>query len=263
MKHTSPLLTVNDLSIGVKEAQQVKNLTQNISFHIEPGEIFSLVGESGSGKSISAMACLGLLPQPGGIIQSGSIHFDGINILNQSEKNLRKVRGRDISVIFQEPSSALNPIMTIETQLKEIFDYHYSDFSPNKRIEYLFKRVGFENPNRILKSYPYQLSGGMQQRVMIALSLLLNPKMLIADEPTTALDVTIQSQIMDLLLSIQEESGMAILFITHNLALVAQYADRMSVMKRGKVIEEIDIDTGIGKLKHPYSRELLECIPQF
>ncbi len=263
VKTNQPLLTVNNLSIGVKEGEQIKSLTKDVSFSIKPAEIFSLVGGSGSGKSITAMACLGLLPEPGGVIQSGTIHFEGLNIFKQLEENLRKIRGRDISVIFQEPGSALNPIMTIESQLKEIFNHHPVDFDPQERINSLLKRVGFGEPHRILNSYPYQLSGGMQQRVMIALSLMLSPKILIADEPTTALDVTIQAQIMDLLLSLQEESGMAILFITHNLALVAQYADRVAVMQEGRIVEEMDLEEGINNLMHPYSQELLRCIPKF
>ena len=262
------LLSVHELSIGVRNYSDItgiadtKKLTHDVSFSISSGEIFSLVGESGSGKSITALACLGLLPMPGGVVEKGSICFDGIDVLKESPQKLMTIRGKDIAVIFQEPGAALNPTFSIGFQLREVFHYHDSNFIVGERIEYLLRRVGFEDPVRILKSYPHELSGGMQQRVMIAMALMLGPKILIADEPTTALDVTIQKQIMDLLLDIQEEWGMAILLITHNLALVSQYADRVAVMQSGRIVEENALCHGIEVLQHSYSRSLLESLPK-
>ncbi len=251
------ILSVKDLSISLSQPQ--KDLTTNVSFEIRSGEIFALVGESGSGKTISAMAIAGMYPQPNGYKSKGEISFYGNRVDGISDKEWCEIRGKDLTMIFQEPSAALNPLMKIGKQISEYKAYH-EDFSESRVVE-LLKRVGFDKPDRILNSWPHELSGGMQQRIMIAMALLMKPKLLIADEPTTALDVTIQSQIMDLLIELQEEVGTSILFITHNLALVAQYADRLAVMKDGVIVEEKNVFEFFENPEHEYSKDLLASVP--
>ena len=254
------LLEYQKVSIQIKNLEIDKILTRDLSFQIYSREIFGLVGESGSGKSISAYSILGLYPQPGGFLKEGDIHFDGRKISNLSEIEYQKIRGIDIAMIYQEPSAALNPLMKIKRQLQEVVHNH-----PHRQsidIYDTLKKVGFNKIERVLNAYPHELSGGMQQRVMIAMALLLKPKLLIADEPTTALDVTIQKQVMDLLLQLQEETGMAILFISHNLALMAQYADRMAIMSEGQIVEQTELSKGLPHLTHPYSISLLEALPK-
>ena len=255
------LLEYKKVSIQIKNLEIDKLLTQNVSFEIYSKEIFGLVGESGSGKSVSAYSILGLYPHTGGFLKEGSINFDRKKISNLSENEYQKIRGGDIAMIYQEPSAALNPLMKIKKQLQEVIHNH-----PNRQsidINDILKKVGFNEIERVLNAYPHELSGGMQQRVMIAMALLLKPKLLIADEPTTALDVTIQKQIMNLILQLQEETGMAVLFITHNLALMAQYADRMAIMSEGRIIEQANLSRGLPHLTHPYSISLLKSLPKF
>tara|TARA_B110000483_G_scaffold242126_1_gene326958 strand:+ start:2973 stop:3746 length:774 start_codon:yes stop_codon:yes gene_type:complete len=255
------LLKVKSLSIGL--TNQSETLTNNVNFEIELGEIFALVGESGSGKSISALACCGLYPEPNGFLKSGEIIFEEKDLSKNSEKDWQHIRGNEISMISQEPGSALNPLMTIKKQMLEYFDLHESlHKEPLQRISWCLTRVGLES-DVILNNFPHELSGGMQQRVMIAMSLLLEPKLLIADEPTTALDVTIQAQIMDLLLELQKEFNMSILFITHNLALVAQYCDRLAIMQNGEIVETGDVELVIQKPQSDYGKKLLSAIPRF
>ena len=258
------LLDYHRLSIGVVQKDKKMILTRDVSFSVKEKEVFALVGESGSGKSITALAALALFPQPGGFCAGGSVHFKGENMLKKSEAELQDIRSKDIGMIFQEPGAALNPLMIIRKQLLEVFDCHAIRVeNPMALIRDKLDRVGFRDIERVLYSYPHELSGGMQQRAMIAMALLLNPSLLIADEPTTALDVTIQAQVMDLLLDLQKDTGMAILFITHNLGLVAQYADRLAVMQRGEIVEQEEVRSGLKRLRHPYSRELLRAVPQF
>lgn len=254
----STILQVRNMSISLPE----KKLTEGISFDIEKGEILSLVGESGSGKSITALACCGLQPEPHGFLHEGSIKFEGRDVTKLSESEWCEIRGNDISMIFQEPGSSLNPLMTIQAQMVEYFEIHdQSDKNASLKCREMLQRVELE-PDRIMKSYPHELSGGMQQRVMIAMALLMKPKLLIADEPTTALDVTVQAQIMDLLLELQEENGMSILFITHNLALVAQYCDRLILMQHGLIVEQSDVLKFLQSPQTEYGKLLLEAVPR-
>lgn len=251
------LLHARSLSIGVGHLA----LTDQVDLTIRKGEITGLVGESGCGKSVTAMSFLGMLPQPGGRLISGSVEFSGHDIYKMPAEDLRKLRGSEISMIFQEPSTALNPLYKIGKQLKEVFDYHEYDGDQDERIQYLMKRVGFSDTERVLNSYPHQLSGGMLQRVVIALALMLEPALIIADEPTTALDVTVQAQIMELLVELQKEEHCSVLLITHNLGLVAQYADRVAVMYAGRIAEERDTESFLQQPWHPYSKGLLAALP--
>ncbi len=261
MKPSQALLKVENLSIGFENKGTTIAITENVSFEIQPGEIFGLVGESGCGKSVTCLALLKLLPMPCGKILSGKVLFKGQDILTLSHNDLRAIRGCEIGMIFQEPGSALNPLLTVQQQLLECFSYHpyHGDFI--HRILYLLERVGFSDPKRILKSFPHELSGGMLQRVMIAMALLLNPSLMIADEPTTALDVTVQSQIMELLVELQKEFSTAILMVTHNLNLIAQYANRLAVMYAGRIVEQNRVESFIQNPKHPYSVGLMGALP--
>lgn len=257
------LLDVANLAIGFRTDEgPVIEVIDDVSFSIRAGEIYGLVGESGCGKTITSLALLRLLPKPIATILSGSILLNGRDILSLSYDEIRAIRGKEVGIIFQEPGAALNPLLTIETQLYELFDFHTVTFNKAKRIDALFKRVGFPDPSRILTAYPHELSGGMLQRVMIALALLLNPSLIIADEPTTALDVTVQAQIMELLIEMQKELKTSVLFITHNLNLIAQYADRLAVMYAGRIVEEGTIESFLQKPLHPYSKGLLAALPE-
>ncbi len=258
-----PLLQVKDLSIGFHtEKGQLIEIIDKVSFDIYPGEFFGLAGESGCGKTVTALSLIKLLPQPRGRIISGSIQLDGNEISSLALDDLYKVRGKRIGMIFQEPASAFNPLLTMKRQLMEVFDYHEFDGSPIQRINSLLQRVGFSDPDRILKAYPHELSGGMLQRVGICLALLLKPRLVIADEPTTALDVTVQAQILELLLELQKQEETAIFFISHNLNLIAQYADRVAIMYAGRIIETADVKTFFNHPVHPYSQGLLKALPR-
>ena len=276
---TEALLSVQNLSIAVDipagsstltKRSNSKNslvLTDKLSFQIQAGELFALVGESGCGKTITAQAILHLLPVPGGHIKEGKVYFKARDISSE----LQKLRGKEIAMIFQEASSALNPLILLSKQLEEVFLFHKllknkkdENWSKaQKRIRELLARMGFADPTRILSSYPHQLSGGMLQRVMIAMALLLKPQLLIADEPTTALDVTVQAQVMELLQESckDSEEGTAVLLITHNLGLVAQYADRLAVMYAGRIVEEASVQEFFSLALHPYSQGLLGAFP--
>jgi len=255
------LLKIKGLSLGFKTEGHDVSITDDVSFQINTGEIYGLVGESGCGKTVTALAILRLLPQPGGKIFSGEIEFAGNNIITMRDKELRSLRGNEISMIFQEPGSALNPLLTIRRQLMECFDYHEYTGNRESRVLELLERVGFSDPNRILASYPHELSGGMAQRAMIAMALIMRPKLIIADEPTTALDVTVQAQIMELLVSLQREFNTSILLIAHNLNLIAQYASRLSVMYAGRIVEESSVDVFLQNPLHPYTKGLLAAMP--
>ena len=244
-------------------------LCEDISIQVNRGEILGLIGESGCGKSITALAATGSLPSPGGKAM-GEVIFHGANkaqsVFAMADEELRQMRGAEISVIFQEPGQALNPLLTIERQLTEIFKFHpeqtkHKNINPTERISSLLSRVGFSDHDRILASYPHELSGGMLQRIVIVMALLLKPALIIADEPTTALDVTVQAQIMQLLVELKEEENCAILLISHNMGLMAQYADRLAVMYAGRIVEESPVSTFLSKPAHPYSQGLLAAIP--
>jgi oligopeptide/dipeptide ABC transporter ATP-binding protein len=257
-----PLLQVEDLSIGFAGDQGVTAITDKVGFSIRPGETYGLVGESGCGKSVTCLSLLKLLPVPGGRVLSGRILFKGRDILKMDPEELRRLRGASIGMIFQEPGAALNPLWPIRRQLLEPFQYHDYQGDPVKRIRSLLDRVGIADPDRVLSAYPHQLSGGMLQRVMIAMALSLNPALLIADEPTTALDVTVQAQIMELIESLRSEFKTAVLMVTHNLNLVAQYADRVGVMYAGRLVEESPVGEFLERTLHPYSQGLLAALPR-
>ena len=261
MSGENPTLRVEDLSIGFGSRDRALGITDGVSFDLRAGEIYGLVGESGCGKTVTALALMRLLPEPGGRILNGRVMFRGRDVLDLGEEELRALRGRDLAMIFQEPAAALNPLMTIENQLLEVFDYHPTDMDPRHRVQELLGQVGIADPDRIRGVYPHELSGGMLQRVMIAMALMLDPEVLIADEPTTALDVTVQAQIMELLLDLQRRRGTTILLITHNMGLIAQYAHRVGVMYAGRLVEESSVETFLKHPLHPYSRGLLAAIP--
>jgi oligopeptide/dipeptide ABC transporter ATP-binding protein len=257
-----PLLEVENLSIGFDTPQGTVAITDGVSFRIFPGEAYGLVGESGCGKTVTCLSLLKLLPVPGGRVLSGRVLFRGRNILSLPQEELRRLRGGEIGMIFQEPGAALNPLWPIRKQLLETFRYHEYKGDREERVRSLLNRVGIADPDRILEAYPHQLSGGMLQRVMIAMALCLNPALLIADEPTTALDVTVQAQIMELLEDLRREFSAAILMVTHNLNLVAQYADRVGVMYAGRLVEESPVEEFLVRPCHPYSVGLLEALPR-
>ncbi|MCE7030743.1 ABC transporter ATP-binding protein [Jiella sp. CBK1P-4] len=236
----------------------------DVSFSIARGETLALVGESGSGKSVSALSILKLLPYPAASHPGGAVYFDGENLIDDDERDLRKVRGNRISMIFQEPMSSLNPLHTIEKQVGEVLKLHrgFGDKAARERTLELLSQVGIRNAEERLGAYPHQLSGGQRQRVMIAMALANDPDLLIADEPTTALDVTVQAQILELLKNLQAEHGMAMLFITHDLGIVRRIADRVCVMYRGKIVEEGPTRTIFDTPRHDYTKHLLAAEPK-
>jgi len=260
--NSDPVLKVEDLTISFEDDDEDIEITDKVSFKIYPGEVFGLVGESGCGKTVTALALLKLLPMPGGKILSGHVLLKGKEILSLPLTEIRKVRGKDITMIFQEPSASMNPLLTVERQLMECFDYHEFLGDKDERVRDLLKLVGFPDLQRILHAYPHELSGGMLQRVMIAMALIMGPGLIIADEPTTALDVTVQAQVMELLMGMKSEMDTSILLITHNMGLIAQYADRLAVMYAGRIVEEGDVDIFFDNPLHPYSRGLLDAIPR-
>jgi len=257
-----PLLKVKDLTVAFEADGENIEITDKVCFDIYPGEVFGLVGESGCGKTVTALALLKLLPMPGGRILSGSVRLKGKEILTFSPAEIRHVRGSAISMIFQEPAAALNPLLNVRTQLMECFEYHEFDGDKVKRVRELLRRVGFPDPERILAAYPHELSGGMLQRVMIAMALIMGPALIVADEPTTALDVTVQAQIMELLVEMKTQTETSILLITHNLGLIAQYADRLAVMYAGRIVEESGVDDFLADPLHPYTRGLVAALPK-
>jgi microcin C transport system ATP-binding protein len=259
-----PLLDVRDLSVAFRHQGGSSVAVDRISFDIKRGECVALVGESGSGKSVSALSVLKLLPYPTASHPSGSIRFRGRELLSLSEKNIRGIRGNDISIIFQEPMTSLNPLHTIEDQIVEILQLHgnVAAAAAQARTLELLTQVGIPDPESRLKSYPHQLSGGQRQRVMIAMALANEPDLLIADEPTTALDVTVQAQILALLAEIRTRLGMSLLFITHDLGIVRRIADRVCVMNGGKIVEQGPVEQVFTAPKHPYTRALLAAEPK-
>ncbi|MFT6772880.1 MAG: peptide/nickel transport system ATP-binding protein [Paracoccaceae bacterium] len=257
------LLSIRDLSISLPEGADRRYAAQDINFDLAPGEILCIVGESGSGKSMSANAVMGLLPQ-GVTASAGTITFDGREILGLSEKDLMALRGGRISMIFQEPLSALNPLMRVGAQIVEVFEAH-GVLTPSERRAralQLLDEVGIPDPEAAIRAYPFQLSGGQRQRVMIAMALALEPDILIADEPTTALDVTTQAQILKLIEDLRRARGMAVIFITHDFGVVADIADRVIVMQHGKIVESGAADDVLLRPAHPYTRALIDAIPR-
>ncbi|MCQ1834760.1 ABC transporter ATP-binding protein [Neorhizobium galegae] len=261
---TEPLLSVRDLSVAFHQGGDTSIAVDRVSFDIHPGEVLALVGESGSGKSVTANSILKLLPYPSASHPSGEILFDGKDMLKASEPELRRVRGNDVTMIFQEPMTSLNPLHSIEKQIGEILELHHGTNGQAVRIRTLelLNQVGIREPEKRLKAYPHELSGGQRQRVMIAMALANRPKLLIADEPTTALDVTVQAQILDLLRGLKGEHGMSMLFITHDLGIVRKFADRVCVMTKGKIVETGTVEDVFANPQHTYTRHLLASEPR-
>ncbi len=257
-----PLLEVADLSTWFHTRRGIAKAVDGIDFKVEKGRVLCIVGESGCGKSVTALSIMQLVAPPGRI-ESGAVRFEGRNLLELDAAEMTALRGERISMIFQDPSSSLNPVAQIGLQISEVYELHRAARRKAglERAVDMLSRVGIPDPARRAKSYPHEMSGGMAQRVMIAMALACEPRLLIADEPTTALDVTIQAQILDLMRGLQGESGMAIILITHDLGVVGEMADRVAVMYAGEIVEEADVATLFSEPKHPYTRSLLDSIP--
>ena len=264
MPTAAPLVEVRDLSVRFASGPATVEAVEHVSFNIAKGEIVALVGESGSGKTVSALSIMRLLPYPSASHPSGEIFFGGKDLLKLPDHAMREIRGEKISIIFQEPMTSLNPLHTIEMQVGEIMKLHHGldEATARVRVLELLRKVGLDNPERRLHAYPHQLSGGQRQRVMIAMALANEPDLLIADEPTTALDVTIQAQILELLKSLQRELGMAMLLITHDLGVVRRMADRVYVMSNGAIVEEGRTTDVFERPQHPYTRHLMSAEPK-
>lgn len=260
----SRLLEVNQLRVQIETQHGTVSAVRGVSFHLDEQETLAIVGESGSGKSISVKSIMGLLPKNGKIVE-GSILMEGKDLAKYSERQMQSVRGSDISMIFQDPMTSLNPTMTIGKQIVEVLKEHRKDMSKvqmKERALELISLVGISNPEARFDQYPHQLSGGMRQRVVIAVALACDPRILIADEPTTALDVTIQAQILDLMRDLQKKIKTSIIIITHNLGVVANIADRVAVMYGGQLVETADVRDLFYETAHPYTKGLLASIPK-
>ena len=259
-----PLLEIEDLSIFFHTEENIVKSVRNLDLTIHKGETLALVGESGCGKSVTALSAMRLIPTPPGKFESGRILFEGQDLLQASEVEMQNIRGNEISMIFQEPMTSLNPIFTVGDQIIEAIRLHQNKTASQARELALnvLHQVTIPSPEIRIDQYPHELSGGMKQRVMIAMAIVCQPALLIADEPTTALDVTIQAQILDLLDQLRKETQMSILLITHNLGIVAQYADRVAVMYSGKVVELAPVEELFSSPAHPYTRGLLNSLPK-
>lgn len=261
---TEAILKVEELSCGFHTEGGYQRVVDRVSFAVAPGKTLGLVGESGCGKTVTALSVMGLLPRPSGIVESGRILLGGRDVARFSPDEMREVRGRRIAMIFQEPMTALNPVHPIGRQLLEALRLYEPHADPNtlrRRAIELLEQVGIPAPAQRLREYPHQLSGGMRQRVMIAVAIAGRPEVLIADEPSTALDVTVQAQILDLLRRLQEERGMAMLFITHDLGVVAEICDSVLVMYAGRVVERAPVSELFAAPRHPYTRGLIASVP--
>ncbi|GAB1765952.1 MULTISPECIES: ABC transporter ATP-binding protein [Priestia] len=261
---STPLLEVKNLQTAFSINDSWHNAVDDVSFQVGRKRIVGVVGESGCGKSVLSLSVIGLLPKVNSQIRSGSVVFNGKNLTHLSEDEMNDVRGKDISMIFQEPMTSLNPVLTIGYQLQEVLFNHMniSKAEAREKSIALLKSVGISRSEKLIDEYPHQLSGGMRQRVMIAMAVACQPKLLIADEPTTALDVTVQAQILELLKEIQESNDMSIIMITHDLGVVAEMCDEVIVMYGGKIVEHTDVDTLFYAPKHPYTKALLHSIPR-
>lgn len=257
------LLDVKDLAVSFVTRNGTNKAVNGVSFGVELGKITAIIGESGSGKSVACYSLLGLIPRPPGRIDGGTAHFEGRDLLQLKESELREIRGRDIAMIFQDPMTCLNPYMTIGKQLMEplIFHHKVSKEDARKRAIELLTEVGMREPESTIDNFPHQFSGGMRQRVMIAMALINEPKLLIADEPTTALDVTIQAQILQLIADLQKKRDIGVIFISHDLAVVADIADHIVVMKQGQIVETGNREGIFKNAQHPYTKKLLAAIP--
>ena len=258
----SYLLEVHDLTTTFQGDYGTNIMVDHIDFHVDKGETVCIVGESGCGKSVTSLSIMGLLAR-NGKVTGGSVIFDGQDLLSMTEQELDQVRGNEITMIFQDPLTSLNPVFTVGSQITESIRTHMglSKEEAKKRAEFMLEKVGMPNPRETMKKFPHTLSGGMRQRVMISMALSCNPKLLIADEPTTALDVTIQAQIMKLLKVLQKENGMSVILITHDIGLVANMADRVLIMYAGQLIEEAPVKELFRNPKHPYTQALLDSVP--
>ena len=259
------VLSVRDLETSFHtESGQVKIL-DGVSLEVKRSQTLGIVGESGCGKSVTALSIMRLLPQPAGRIDAGQVLFDGVDLARITPTDMQHVRGRQISMIFQEPMTSLNPVHKVGKQIAEVFELHFSEMTSDQvraEITEILTRVGIPDPERIQNEYPHQLSGGMRQRAMIAMALACKPAILIADEPTTALDVTIQAQIIDLMRRLQAESGMSMMFITHDLGVIAELCDEVIVMYAGRVIEKGPVGEIFHRPRHPYTQGLLASLPR-
>lgn len=254
-----------NLSVSFKIDEGVVKAVNDVSFEVRSGEVLGIVGESGCGKSVTSMSLMRLLPVPPAVYESGSINLNGVDILSLSEEEMRKKRGKEVAIIFQEPMTSLNPVMKIGEQISEVMIIHEKlskDEAKNRAIE-MIKLVGIPRAEVIFDSYPHELSGGMRQRIMIAIALACNPNVLIADEPTTALDVTIQAQILDLIKSMKSKFNMSIMMITHDLGVIAEMADYVIVMYAGKIVEKAKVVDIFKNPKHPYTIGLMKSKPTF
>ncbi len=259
-----PLLKVQDLCVKFNARGGSFSAVDGLSYQLAAGETLGIVGESGCGKSISALAVLRLIPDPPGFYDGGAIHFEGVDLLHLSERQMQQIRGKQISMIFQEPMTSLNPVLTVGKQLSETLLLHENATKQeaHERAIEMLKLVQIPEPVQRLEEYPHQLSGGMRQRVMIAMALSCNPKVLLADEPTTALDVTIQAQILDLISTLQAKLGTAVVLITHDMGVIAEKTDRVIVMYAGRKVEEADVRFLFESPQHPYTEGLLASIPR-
>jgi len=261
-KNSPPLLQVQNLKTYYFTDDGVVRAVDGVDFEVYPGEVLGLVGESGCGKSVTSLSIMGLIDPPGRIME-GKVLFDGKNLLEIPEKEMAQVRGRNISMIFQQPQTSLNPVFTIGEQISEVLKIHstLSKQELQRRTLELLQMVGIPDAHRKFNAYPHEMSGGQAQRVMIAMALALNPQLLIADEPTTALDVTIQAQILDLMRELRNRTGTAVILITHDLGVIAEMADRVAVMYAGRIVEQADVNTLFNNPHHPYTQGLIESVP--
>ncbi|HLE44876.1 MAG TPA: ABC transporter ATP-binding protein [Methylomirabilota bacterium] len=257
---TDPLLRVEDLRVEIPTRRGVVHAVRGVSFSVQSGETFALVGESGSGKTMTCRAILRLVHPPGRIA-GGRVVFEGRDLVRLSEKELERIRGNGVAMVFQDPMTALNPVLSIERQMTEVLPGGGSSASPRARAAELLRHVGIPDPEQRLRAYPHQLSGGQRQRVMLAIALARRPKLLLADEPTTALDVTIQAQILRLVMTLQKELGMALILVTHDLGVVYQAVDRVAVMYAGQVVELAPTAELFARPRHPYTIGLIASVP--
>ena len=264
MENNERILEVKDLRTYFYTKEGVVKAVDGLSYHVKKGECIGLVGESACGKSVSAMSVLRLIPHPPGIIEGGEILFKGEDLLKSSEERMRDIRGNQIAIVFQEPTTSLNPVLTVGRQISEALELHREMDRESARAESirLLQLVGIPDPEQRIKDHPHQFSGGMQQRIMIAMALSCDPELLIADEPTTSLDVTVQAQLLEIIANLRSEYGTAVIIITHNLGVVARYVDRVNVMYAGNLVETGPTEIIYADPKHPYTLGLLASVPR-